>query len=161
MKFRTELWRIVKFLLITLAVNLPIMFIWNALYKFMLTQGGLSVKLASSVYSYSKLLVGSILLTLLHRYFTFRATEPWFIAVPLVLIAAFVWQFMPSASLSLVSALLRTDPTAADFAMLVNIRSLLWLVFSYLLQRCVIYCHTTDTNGWYARLHPTNDTEGV
>lgn len=157
MKFRTESWRIVKFLLITLAVNVPLMFIWNALYQLLLTQGGMSVGLAASVYSYSQLFVSSILLTLLHRYFTFRATEPWFIAVPVMLIAAFGWQFISSASLSMSSALLHTEPTTADFAMLVNVRSLLWPVLSYLLQRCVIYAHTTDTNGWYARLHPTND----
>lgn len=156
-KFRVELWRVVKFLLITLAVNLPIMFIWNALHRILLTQGGFSVGLAASVYSYSQMLVNAILLTLLHRYFTFRATEKWYIAMPIMIIANFAWQSLSSTSLILVSLLLSAEPTAADFALLVNARSVLWPILSYLLQRYVIYCHTTDTNIWYRRFHPAND----
>lgn len=43
---------------------------------------------------------------------------------------------------------------------MISILGVAWFVVSYLLQRCVIYCHTIDTNGWYRRFHPTNE-EGV
>ena len=95
------------------------------------------------------------LLTLLHRYFTFRATEKWFIALPIMLLAAVVWQFVQALMLASFSKLGVNAVTA-----LVTLLPFIWPVLSYLLQRCVIYCHTTDTNGWYRRFHPTND-EGV
>lgn len=156
MKFRTELWRIVKFLLITAAVNLLLMFLMLGIYRALLNSG-VSAGVAAAVHSYGQLLLSTTLLTLLHRQFTFRATEKWFIALPIMLIAAFGWQFLSSLALSIMTAAESISPTQDDFAALVNLRSGLWIVLSYLLQRCVIYCHTTDTNGWYRRLHPTND----
>lgn len=160
MKFRVELWRIVKYILITCAVNLALMLLMLAVYRGLLASG-ISVGTASAVHSYGQLFLGTVLLTLLHRQFTFRATEKWFIALPIMLIAAFAWQFLSSMALSLLTGALDAAPTQDDFAAFVNLRSLLWPILSYLLQRCVIYCQTTDTNGWYQRHHPTNDEEGV
>ena len=89
-----------------------------------------------------------MVLTLLHRYFTFRATEKWFIALPVMLIAAIVWQLVQAYMLSVISKRGVNAVTA-----LAAVLPLVWPVLSYLLQRCVIYCHTTDTNGWYRRFH--------
>ena len=42
-----------------------------------------------------------------------------------------------------------------------NLLSVMWLLLQYLLQRCVIYCHTTDQNGWYRRFHSDTNEEGA
>ena len=152
MKVRVELWRIVKFLLITFAVNLVFSLLNAGATQFLLANRSDSTGMWLSAISWGFTLGTTLVATLLHRYFTFRATEPWYIAVPIMLLAAVVWQ------------LLRTLPQAAaaqlGMTAALNMSTLLgmvWFAVSYLLQRCVIYCHTTDTNGWYARFHPTND----
>lgn len=157
MKFRVELWRIAKFLLITAAVNLVFSLLYNAV-SMAVVQGDFSRLSEGSLLqllSYAHTFFSSLVLALLHRYFTFRATEKWYIAVPIMVIAAFGWNWL--------SALPRAASVQLGVNAAMNMISILgaaWFVLSYLLQRCAIYAHTIDTNGWYARFHPTNDEKG-
>ena len=147
-KFRVEGWRIVKFILIGLAVNLPLMLLNRALVNALVASGKPGVGNWLAAITYGQMVLSTVVLTLLHRYFTFRATEKWFIALPVMLIAAIVWQLVQAYMLSVISKLGVNAVTA-----LAAVLPLVWPVLSYLLQRCVIYCHTTDTNGWYRRFH--------
>ena len=147
-RFCVELWRIVKFILIGLAVNLPLMLLNRALVNALVASGKPGVGNWLAAITYGQMVLSTVVLTLLHRYFTFRATEKWFIALPLMLIAAIVWQLVQAYMLSVISKLGVNAVTA-----LAAVLPLVWPVLSYLLQRCVIYCHTTDTNGWYRRFH--------
>ena len=151
-KFRVEIWRIVKFILITAAVNLPLTIAHGALVNGLVavSQPGIGGWLAAL--NYVNILLSTTLLTLLHRYFTFRATEQWFIALPIMLLAVIAWQFMQAWILASV-ARLGVNAVTTSAAIL----PIIWPVLSYLLQRCVIYCHTTDQNGWHRRFHPTNE----
>ena len=151
-KFRVELWRIVKFLLITAAVNLPLTILHGAIINGLVAAGQPSIGSALAALNYANILLSTTLLTFLHRYFTFRAAEKWFIALPIMLLAAIAWQFMQAYVLS-VTAKQGVEAMTAVAALL----PIIWPVLSYLLQRCVIYCHTTDQNGWYRRFHPTHD----
>ena len=151
-KFRVELWRIVKFLLITAAVNLPLTILHGAIINGLVAAGQPSIGSALAALNYANILLSTTLLTFLHRYFTFRAAEKWFIALPIMLLAAIAWQFMQAYVLS-VTAKQGVEAMTAVAALL----PIIWPVLSYLLQRCVIYCHTTDQNGWYRRFHPTNE----
>lgn len=151
-KFRVELWRIVKFLLITAAVNLPLTILHGAIINGLVAAGQSSIGSALAALNYANILLSTTLLTFLHRYFTFRATEKWFIALPIMLLAAIAWQFMQAYVLS-VTAKQGVEAMTAVAALL----PIIWPVLSYLLQRCVIYCHTTDQNGWYRRFHTTNE----
>lgn len=160
MKFRTEVWRIIKFILITFAVNLVFSLINAGATQFLLANRSDSTGMWLSAISWGFTLGTTLVATLLHRYFTFRATEPWYIAVPIMLIAACLWQWLGSLFSAIFDQMALTN-IAQMYIAYVYIKGLLWMLLSYLLQRCVIYCHTTDTNGWYARFHPTNDTEGV
>ncbi len=152
MKFRVELWRVVKFLLITFAVNLPLTLINSALVHSLVTSGQPGIGTWLSALTYGQIFLSTTALTLLHRYFTFRATEKWFIALPIMLIAAIAWQFVQAYVLS-VTAKQGVEALTA----LTAVMPVFWLSLQYLLQRCVIYCHTIDQNGWYARFHPTNE----
>ncbi len=152
MKFRTELWRIAKFILITLAVNLPFSIVNGYLVNALVANGQPGIGDGLAKLTYANLLLSTTLLTLLHRYFTFRATEKWFIALPIMLIAVIVWQFAQALMLTYAS-----KQGVNAVTVLAALLSGMWLVLQYLLQRCVLYCHTTDTNGWYTRLHPTNE----
>ncbi len=147
-RFRVEGWRIVKFILIGLAVNLPLMLLNRALVNALVASGKPGVGNWLAAITYGQMVLSTVVLTLLHRYFTFRATEKWFIALPVMLIAAIVWQLVQAYMLSVISKLGVNAVTA-----LAAVLPLVWPVLSYLLQRCVIYCHTTDTNGWYRRFH--------
>ena len=151
-KFRVELWRIVKFLLITAAVNLPLTILHGAIINGLVAAGQPSIGSALAALNYANILLSTTLLTFLHRYFTFRAAEKWFIALPIMLLAAIAWQFMQAYVLS-VTAKQGVEAMTAVAALL----PIIWPVLSYLLQRCVIYCHTTDQNGWYRHFHPTNE----
>ena len=148
MKFRVELWRIVKFILITLAVQLPFTIINGHLVNALAASGQPGIGEALATLTYGNALLSTALLTLLNRYFTFRATEKWFIALPIMLIAAVVWQFAQSLMLASISKLGVNAITA-----LAALLPFIWPALSYLLQRYVIYCHTTDQNGWYRRFH--------
>ena len=152
MKFRREMWRIAKFILITLAVQLPVTMINGYLVNALVAGNQPGIGDALAKLAYGNLLLSTTLLTLLHRYFTFRATEKWFIALPIMLLAAVVWQFVQALMLASFSKLGVNAVTA-----LVTLLPFIWPVLSYLLQRCVIYCHTTDQNGWYRRFHTTNE----
>ena len=156
MKLRIELWRIAKFILITLAVQLPVTMINGYLVNALVAGNQPGIGDALAKLTYGNLLLSTTLLTLLHRYFTFRATEKWFIALPIMLLAAVVWQFVQALMLASISKLGVNAVTA-----LVTLLPFIWPVLSYLLQRYVIYCHTTDQNGWYRRLHPDTNDEGV
>ena len=148
MNFRVELWRIVKFILITLAVQLPFTIINGHLVNALVAGGQSGIGDALAALTYGNALLSTALLTLLNRYFTFRATEKWFIALPIMLIAAVVWQFAQSLMLASISKLGVNAITA-----LAALLPFIWPALSYLLQRYVIYCHTTDQNGWYRRFH--------
>ncbi|MBQ2929503.1 MAG: hypothetical protein IJD99_04745 [Clostridia bacterium] len=152
MKFRTELWRIVKFLLITFAVNLVFSLINTGITTTLLANRSSSTGMWLSVLSWGFTLCTTLAATLLHRYFTFRATEPWYIAVPFMLVAAIIWQLVKSFPLNAAG-----NAGPQTIITMTYLLSFGWMILSYLLQRCVIYCHTTDTNGWYRRFHPTND----
>ena len=152
MKFRVELWRIVKFLLITAAVNLVFALLDNVIiYKVLTSPSGTTGTWLSAI-SWGFTLGTTLVATLIHRYFTFRATEPWYIAVPIMLVAVIGWQLLEALPMGY-SARLGMQSTVTMTYLL----SFAWMILSYLLQRCVIYCHTTDQNGWYRRFHPTND----
>lgn len=153
-KFRIELWRIVKFLLITFAVNLVFSIISGSITNALAASPSAGETL--SMLSYGYIFFNTLALTLLHRYFTFRATEKWYIAVPLMLAAAFAWDWLETLPLSAAASYMG----ASGFIAMIYFLSCLWMLASYLLQRCVIYCHTTDQNGWYRRFHPT-DEEGA
>lgn len=155
MKFRVELWRIVKFLLITAIVNLPLTILYGTITNALVANHSASTGVLLSVQYYAHLLFSTLLLTLVHRYFTFRATEPWYIAVPIMLVAVIGWQLLKAYPLVIASRQSQEAVTSMS-----NLLSIIWLLLQYLLQRCVIYCHTVDTNGWYRRFHPTNE-EGV
>ena len=155
MKFRVELWRIAKFVLITGAVNLAFSVANNVIVNGLAASRSGSIGQTLSLLSYAYTILTAIIAALLNRYFTFRATEKWYIAVPVMVIAALGWDVLSTlpraASVQL----------GANVAMnMISILGAAWFVVSYLLQRCVIYAHTTDTNGWYARFHPTNDEKG-
>lgn len=151
-KFRIELWRIVKFLLINTAVDLLLglasIHILNAI---MSTLNG-STGLWLAIHNYAHLFLGTTFLTLVHRQFTFRATEKWFIALPIMLVFMLAWQWLSHFPLAFAA---RNSQEAMSTVS--NLLGVAGLVLQYLLQRCVIYRHTTDTNGWYRRFHPTND----
>ncbi len=156
MKFRTELWRIIKFILITGAVNVVFSLLNSSFIRSGFASSLPSYGTVLSISGWVFTLLTTAITTLLNRYFTFRATEKWYIAVPFMLVAAIAWQ------------LLRTLPMAAAakagqdvLLTTANWLSGIWFILQYLLQRCVIYCHTTDQNGWYRRFHPTNDEKGA
>lgn len=149
MRFRIEAWRIIKYLLITAVVNVPLALLHGAVTNALVASQAASAGTLLTVQSYAHLLINTLLLTVLHRYFTFRATEPWFIAVPLMLLAALAWQLLKGFALT-------TAASSGQEALRImsNGLAVTWFVLQYLLQRCVIYCHTTDRNGWYRRFHP-------
>ena len=148
MNFRVELWRIAKFILITLAVQLPFTIINGYLVNILVAGGQSGIGDGLAALTYGNALLSTALLTLLNRYFTFRATEKWFIALPIMLLAAVVWQFAQALMLTFASKQGVSAVTTLS-AML----PFIWPALSYLLQRYVIYCHTTDQNGWYHRFH--------
>ena len=156
MKFRTELWRIAKFLLITFAVNLVFTLANGAVTNALLGNTTSSTGQALSLLSWGNTILSALILALLHRYFTFRATEEWYIAVPFMLVAAIIWQLLKAYPLE---AAAKTG--AQRVITMTYLLSFAWLALSYLLQRCVLYCHTTDQNGWYRRFHSDTNEEGA
>ena len=150
--FRIELWRIVKFLLINMAVSVILGLASGPILNAIMSTLNGSTGLWLSIHSYAHILLSATILTLVHRYFTFRAPEPWYIALPIMLVFALAWQWL--SHLPMVFAA-RTGTEA-----LIAIRNLLdyaAMSLQSLLQRCVSDGHTTDTNGWYRRFHLTND----
>ena len=156
MKFRTELWRIVKFLLITCAVNLVFTIVNNAITNVLVANRSGSIGEMLSLVSYAHTILTAIIAALLNRYFTFRATEKWYIAVPIMVIAALGWNWLTALPR------MATSKLGMDAIMsMITLLGMAWYVVSYLLQRCVIYCHTTDTNSWYRRFHTDTNDEGA
>lgn len=155
-KFCEELWRIVKFILITGVVNVLFSLANTAFFRSAAAANLPSLSTWLAIASWITSILTVILSTLLNRYFTFRATEPWYIAVPLMLVAVIAWLFLQPITMSIAAG------RSAESAMTMShLLSVLWPILQYLLQRCVIYCHTTDTNGWYRRFHPDTNEEGV
>ena len=152
-KFRVELWRVIKFMLITAVISL---FLEDIGFSFLLSlskqHGSVSGNILS-IHSSVSTIVSTVLLTIIHRYFTFRATEKCLVATASMIGAVFAWNFLYSFILSF-----RSNQGIAFINVSTMLKPHLWFVISYLLQRCVIYCHTTDTNGWYRRFH-TNEKE--
>ena len=66
-KFRVELWRIVKFLLITAAVNLPLTILHGAIINGLVAAGHPSIGSALAALNYANILLSTTLLTLLTR----------------------------------------------------------------------------------------------
>ena len=154
-KFCDELWRIVKFILITGLVNVIFSLANSYFIRSAAASNAAFLGVWVSASSWIFLLLTTAIATLLNRYFTFRATEKWYIALPVMLIAAVGWQVLQAYPMSIAAR------HGAEIAMSMSyLLSMIWPILSYLLQRCVIYCHTVDTTGWYRRFHPTNE-EGV
>lgn len=149
-RFATETWRAVKYLLICTVVSLLLTQLNLAATNAVLAAEGIQIGLALSVLSYAYTILNTGICTLLNRYFTFRATEKWYIALPLMLLVNFGWNWLGGAVTTLMGLSSSMTPTLAlQRSMWMG---LLWMVASYLLQRCAIYSHTTDTNAWYARM---------
>ncbi len=157
-KFCDELWRIAKFLVISFVVSVPIAYLNGYVTSMLFVSGSPDTGLWLSLLSYVYLFLTNVGATLANRYFTVRATEKWFIAVPMMVGAQFLWNLLISFSSTL--SLTWMNGTIESYMMAAQIESVLWVIVSYLLQRCVIYCHTLDTNGWYRRFHSTYDEEG-
>lgn len=151
MKLRTEIWRIIKFLLITLAVNLAFSIVDNFMNGLVVSRSA-SIGQTLSLLSYAYTILTAGIAALLNRYFTFRATEKWYIAVLVMVIAALIWNWLAALPRA-ASANLGVDAALN----MISILGAAWFVVSYLLQRYVLYRHTADQNGWYRRFHPTND----
>ena len=145
MKFHVEAWRVIKFILITVAVYLPtsVYFVHFALHA--------PSETCLSLLGYTYVILNALVLTIVHRYFTFRATTKWYIAIPIMMVTSLVWHVLLEFLLSI---------AVSSIADLSNYLWAMWFFLQYLLQRCVIYCHTTDQNGWYRRFHP-DTKEGV
>jgi len=155
-KFRVELWRIFKFILITLAVEAVFSPLNSMLVGALMVNPDIPTGVWLAVFSWGFTIISTPVATLVHRYFTFRATVKWYIAVPVMLAATIVWQLLESFPMALVTPLGMKATLSMSYLLLV-----VWHILAYLLQRCVIYCHTTDTNGWYRRFHPDTNEEGV
>ena len=157
----TEILRVAKYVLITLIVNLLLNLLWYPIYQWMMEDGSAAMTMgaASAVFSYGHLISSTIILTLLHRAFTFRATEKWYIAVPLMVVAAIGFRFLWAWGLALLQVAMGLQMTAMAFANLTSMQGILWMICAYLLQRCAIYCHSIDDNWWYRRRHPAVDEQ--
>lgn len=152
--FATETWRAVKYLLITGAVNIVFALVSGAATTQILAADTAQAGQRLSVLSYACTVFAVSIATLLNRYFTFRATEKWYIALPVMLLAKLAWNLL-TGMMVIQSAHSGTEAVS----MTSNLLGLLWLAAAYPLQRCVIYCHTTDTNGWYARFRLGDDEQ--
>lgn len=157
MKFRTELWRIAKFLLITMTINLVFSLINMAITNGPFASRSVSTGQMLALLSYAHTFLNTLVLVLVHRYFTFRATEKWYIAAPVMIVLAFLWNWAGNLYGIYFDPVSSGMMTAASYTAFTIVKGLLWFAVSYALQRYVIYAHTTDQNGWYRRFHPTND----
>lgn len=158
-KFCDELWRIAKFLVISFVVGVPFSYLYSCIPIALIAGNSpFGAGLWLSLLNYTYIFLINVVMTLTNRYFTFRATEKWYIAVPMMVGAQFLWNLLGNGFLTMSMSWLRGTPEGLFIA--AQIESVLWVMISYLLQRCVIYCHTLDTNGWYRRFHPTYDEEG-
>ena len=147
-RFCDECWRIVKFLLMTFAVNIPLSLLYAKLISVSLAtvHTGMWLSLASCAYN----LLSAAVAALVNRYFTFHATEKWYVAVPTMMAASFLWSCLSNITAMMIPQMSLAAGVNVGAAYLENV---LWLAVSYLLQRCVIYRHNLDTNAWYHRFH--------
>lgn len=124
-----ETWRAVKYLLITGAVNIVF-----ALASGVATTQILSADTAQagqwlSALSYACTVCSVSIATLLNRYFTFRATEKWFIALPIMLLAKLAWNLL--TGMMLIQA---AGSGTEVVSMTSDLLGLMWLVAAYPLQ---------------------------
>lgn len=147
LKFRVELWRVMKFILISAAADLLFACI------------GLSCKLwldSAGLYTYKTqfALVGAatslntVTLVLLHRRFTFRASGSMTGVLLGMFVAANLWT---GNIVRTVFESLRLTRESAPW--LAVILAGLWLILSYLLQRYGFYKKAIDTNRLAQRRH--------
>ncbi len=152
---RTEVWRIVKYILIGGLLNLA----FTLSYSYMVSPAVLESDAPGrlmTVWTYVQLLLSTTAACLIHRYFTFRASEKWYIALPLMLLFALGMRMLTSMVMALAGRLGTAAVITAS-----QVISPVATVLAYLFQRYVIYCHSTDEGGWYRRFHPTNEEEGA
>ena len=90
MKFRREMWRIAKFILITLSVNLPLSLLNSFTINWLLSNNVSNIPTILDTLGYVQLAISCAVLTLLHRYFTFRSAEKWYVALPFMVGASSV-----------------------------------------------------------------------
>ena len=154
-KFRVELWRIAKFLLFSIVIDLLLGLISILIINEIMSSLNGSTGLRLTIHNYAHLFLGTTILTLVHRQFTFRATEKWYIALPIMLVFMLAWQWLSHFPLAIA-----TRNSQETLTVMSNFLGIAGMLLQYLLQRYVIYCHTTDQNGWYRRFH-TNTEEGV
>ena len=81
-KFRVELWRIFKFILITLAVEAVFSPLNSMLVRTLMVNPDIPTGVWLAVFSWGFTIISTPVATLVHSYFTFRATVKWYIAVP-------------------------------------------------------------------------------
>jgi len=155
-RFHVELWRIVKFLLINMAVDTILGLANGPILNAIMSSLNGSTGMWLSIHSYAHILLSATILTLVHRFFTFRATEKWYIALPIMLVFTLAWQWLSHFPMAFAARNGEESLIAMS-----NLLGFAAMILQYLLQRCVIYCHTTDTNGWYRRFHPDTNEEGV
>ena len=153
-RFCDECWRFVKFLLMTFAVNIPLSLLYAKLISVIpvlaTVHTGMWLYLPSCAYN----LLSAALAALVNRYFTFRATEKWYVAVLTIMATPFLWSCLSNITAMMIVQMSLAAGVNVGAAYLENV---LWLAVSYLLQRCVIYRHNLDTNAWYHRFHLAYD----
>lgn len=154
-RFHVELWRIVKFLLINMAVGAILGLANGPILNAIMSSPNSSTGMWLSIHSYAHILLSATILTLVHRFFTFRATEKWYIALPIMLVFTLAWQWLSHIPVAFAAR----NGEEALIAMS-NLLGYAAMILQYLLQRCVIYSHSTDTNGWYRRFHSDTNEKG-
>ncbi len=150
-RFRTEGWRIAKYILISLACNIGFALLWQPLVNNVILSANQPGRLLP-LFSYGQILLSTVVSCLLHRYFTFRASEKWYIALLMMLAFAFAMQCLTSFVMSIAARFGTEAVITASYA-----AGSVEAFLAYLFQRYVIYCHSTDQGGWYRRFHPTNE----
>ncbi len=152
--FSTEAWRIAKYILIAVAINTVFTVLQQPLLNAAMAaeQPGRAMTLLS----YGRIALSTVVGCLIHRYFTFRASEPWFIALPLMIVFAAGWRLVNGICLQVLGRVSVENIVQSSYLL-----GLIHLVLAYLFQRYVIYCHTTDDGGWYRRFHSTTEEEGA
>lgn len=155
--FKTEGRRIVRYLLLTLAAQQLFERLSPSLTRAILFSGSPQTDLWMTLLVYCYPLVITAVCTLINRYFTFHASKKWYIAVLLMMLATVLWNILGNIIIMIRSSSGEVISGAG------YMEELLWLTVSYLLQRCVIYRHTLDTNNWYdhSRLTQEASDEGV
>ncbi len=153
--FRTETWRIVRYILISLALNVGFALIRQPLVNNVILSSDQPGWLLT-YFSYGQILLNTLIACLIHRYFTFRSSKKWFVALLMMLGFALAMQFLSSFAMRMASRFGMEAMITAS-----NMLSLAELILAYLFQRYVLYRDSIDTGAWYVRFHSDNNTEGA